>query len=156
AAVEKEFAGKQYGAFKGAVAEAVIECLRPVQQRYAELAAEPAAVDARLGRGAATADQIAEPVLDRAMRNAGLLRRVPGGRILQVGRAVLLARDLAEVLAAKQHPADGQRTQHHGLPAAVLDVEVDPDARRSQLVLRRPRVLTVVVVLVVEVLRGVL
>jgi len=78
AAVEQEFAGKQYGAFKTAVAEAVVECLRPVQERYAALAADPGEVDARLSRAAAIADAIAEPVLDRAMRAAGLLRRLPG------------------------------------------------------------------------------
>jgi tryptophanyl-tRNA synthetase len=77
-AVEAEFAGKQYGEFKSAVAEAVVECLRPLQQRYAALAADPGEVDARLGRGANLADAIAEPVLQRAMRAAGLLRRAPG------------------------------------------------------------------------------
>ena len=33
--VEKEFAGSQYGTFKTAVADAVVEVLRPVQERYA-------------------------------------------------------------------------------------------------------------------------
>jgi tryptophanyl-tRNA synthetase len=78
AEVEKQFEGKQYGAFKTAVADAVVESLRPVQERYAALAADPAGVDARLGRGATTADEIAEPLLERAMRAAGLVRRVPG------------------------------------------------------------------------------
>jgi len=77
-AVEKEFEGKQYGAFKSAVADAVVACLRPLQERYAALAADPGEVDARLGRGANLADAIAEPVLQRAMRAAGLLRRAPG------------------------------------------------------------------------------
>ena len=75
AEVEREFAGLQYGAFKGAVAEAVVEYLRPVQERYAELIADPAEVDRRLGAGADLAEAIAEPVLARACRAAGLLAR---------------------------------------------------------------------------------
>jgi tryptophanyl-tRNA synthetase len=75
AQVEKDFTGKQYGALKTAVADAVVEFLRPVQERYAELAANPAEVDARLARGAANAGAIAETVLDRASRAIGLLPR---------------------------------------------------------------------------------
>jgi len=75
AAVEKEFDGKQYGAFKGAVADAVVEYLRPVQERYAALVADPAEVDRRLAAGAAKAEGIAEVVLQRASRAAGLLPR---------------------------------------------------------------------------------
>ncbi|HUI48147.1 MAG TPA: tryptophan--tRNA ligase [Acidimicrobiia bacterium] len=75
AQVEAEFEGLQYGALKTAVAEAVIEFLRPVQERYAELAADPAEVDRRLGAGADAAETIAEPVLARACRAAGLLPR---------------------------------------------------------------------------------
>src|SRR4051794_35656677 len=37
AQVTEELSGQQYGAFKTAVAEAVVEFLRPVQERYAEL-----------------------------------------------------------------------------------------------------------------------
>ncbi|HYL53051.1 MAG TPA: tryptophan--tRNA ligase [Acidimicrobiia bacterium] len=75
AEVEREFQGKQYGGFKGAVADAVVEYLRPVQDRYAQLAADPAEVDKRLARGADVADAIAEKVLKRATRAAGLLPR---------------------------------------------------------------------------------
>ncbi len=73
--VEREFEGKQYGAFKAAVAEAVVEYLRPVQERYAQLAADPAELDRRLALGADAAEAIAEPVLNRAARAAGLLPR---------------------------------------------------------------------------------
>ncbi len=73
--VERAFEGKQYGAFKGAVADAVVEYLRPVQDRFAQLAADPAEVDGRLARGADRADEIAEKVLQRATRAAGLLAR---------------------------------------------------------------------------------
>jgi len=73
--VEREFDGQQYGAFKTAVAEAVVECLRPVQERYAALERDPAEVDRRLARGADTAEAIAEGVLGRATAAAGLLPR---------------------------------------------------------------------------------
>jgi tryptophanyl-tRNA synthetase len=75
--VEREFDGKQYGAFKVAVAEAVVEMLRPLQQRYDELAADPAEVDRHLAHGAARAAAIAEPILQRAIAATGLLR-LPG------------------------------------------------------------------------------
>lgn len=77
AEVEAEFAGRGYGAFKGAVADAVVEFLRPVQERYAELAANPDEVDRRLALGAQIAEAKAETVLDRALDRAGLLRRRP-------------------------------------------------------------------------------
>jgi tryptophanyl-tRNA synthetase len=75
AAVEKEFDGKQYGAFKAAVADAVVDYLRPVQERFDALMADPAEVDRRLRLGADAAEAIAEPVLDRASTAAGLLPR---------------------------------------------------------------------------------
>jgi tryptophanyl-tRNA synthetase len=77
AAVEQEFASSQYGAFKTAVADAVVEFVRPVQARYEELAADPAEVDARLGRGADTAEAMADEVLVRVVKATGLLPR-PG------------------------------------------------------------------------------
>jgi tryptophanyl-tRNA synthetase len=73
--VETEFDAKQYGVFKVAVAEAVVEFLRPVQDRYAELAADPGEVERRLAAGADAATAIADPVLARASRAAGLLPR---------------------------------------------------------------------------------
>jgi tryptophanyl-tRNA synthetase len=75
AAVEKEFAGKQYGVFKMTVADAVVEFLRPLQTRYAELAADPGEIDRRLAAGADAAEAVAEPVLARASLAAGLLPR---------------------------------------------------------------------------------
>ncbi|MDQ1462425.1 MAG: tryptophanyl-tRNA synthetase [Actinomycetota bacterium] len=75
AEVEEEFDGKQYGVFKVAVADAVVEFLRPVQARYAELAADPGEVQRRLAVGADAATALADPVLARATRAAGLLPR---------------------------------------------------------------------------------
>ncbi|MGI8846177.1 MAG: tryptophan--tRNA ligase [Thermoleophilaceae bacterium] len=58
-AIEAEFEGQQYGAFKGAVAEAVVEYLRPVRERYLELRPDEAALDAALAGGADRARKLA-------------------------------------------------------------------------------------------------
>lgn len=71
--VVETFAGCGYGALKAAVAEAVVECLRPVQSRHAELAADPGEVDRILALGAARASERATPTLQRAKHHAGLL-----------------------------------------------------------------------------------
>ncbi len=73
--IEREFDGRQYGVFKVTVVEAVVEFLRPVQERFEELSGDPAEVDHRLAVGADAAEAIAEPVLARASRAAGLLPR---------------------------------------------------------------------------------
>jgi len=75
AAVEKEFGDGGYGTFKVAVADAVVEFLRPVQERFAELDSDPAEVDRHLAVGADIAASMADPVLARASRAAGLLPR---------------------------------------------------------------------------------
>ena len=75
AAVEKEFAGQQYGSFKTTVADAVVEFVRPVQERYAALDGDPTEVDRRLALGAEAAEAKAERVLGRAMKAVGLLPR---------------------------------------------------------------------------------
>jgi tryptophanyl-tRNA synthetase len=77
-ALADEYDGHGYGAFKAAVAEAVIELLAPVQARYAELAADPAEVERILADGADRARAIAEPTLTAAKQAMGLL--APVGR----------------------------------------------------------------------------
>jgi len=62
--VEREFAGQGYGAFKGAVAEAVVEYLRPVRERYEELRPDESALEEVLAAGADKARAIAVPILD--------------------------------------------------------------------------------------------
>ena len=63
----------RYGDLKTAVAEAVVETLRPIQERFAELAADPTGTAAILASGAEKARSIAGPVLERARTNIGLL-----------------------------------------------------------------------------------
>ncbi len=57
--IEAEFDGAGYGAFKQAVAEAVVEYLRPVRERYDELRADERALDEVLAAGADKARAIA-------------------------------------------------------------------------------------------------
>ncbi|MER7818285.1 tryptophan--tRNA ligase [Streptomyces sp. NPDC096153] len=64
---------ESYGALKKDTAEAVVELLRPLRKRHAELAADPAYVDEVLRAGAARARSLARPLVDRAYRAIGLL-----------------------------------------------------------------------------------
>jgi tryptophanyl-tRNA synthetase len=65
----------QYGPLKADTAAAVVELLRPVQERYAERAADPAGTTALLEQGAEKAQSIAAKTLDRARQAIGLLPR---------------------------------------------------------------------------------
>ncbi|MEU7282942.1 tryptophan--tRNA ligase [Streptomyces sp. NPDC045431] len=62
-----------YGALKKDTAEAVVEILRPLRERHAELVADPGYVEGVLREGAERARAIARPVVDRAYRAIGLL-----------------------------------------------------------------------------------
>ena len=61
--VEQEFDGGGYGAFKGAVADAVVEYLRPVRERYHELRSDDAEIERALAGGAERARSIASATL---------------------------------------------------------------------------------------------
>jgi tryptophanyl-tRNA synthetase len=61
------------GALKGAVADAVVELLRPLRARHAELSADPGYVDGVLREGAARARALARPAVDAAYAAIGLL-----------------------------------------------------------------------------------
>jgi tryptophanyl-tRNA synthetase len=61
--VERAHAASRYGDFKAAVAEAVVERLRPVHERYDALRADEAELERILADGAAKARAIAAPVL---------------------------------------------------------------------------------------------
>ena len=70
--IEAEFEGQQYGAFKGAVAEAVVDYLRPVRERYAELRPDEAALEQALAAGAEKAREIAAPTLADVRERMGI------------------------------------------------------------------------------------
>ncbi|GAC1537726.1 MAG: tryptophan--tRNA ligase [Acidimicrobiales bacterium] len=63
----------QYGPLKSDTAEAVIELLRPIQERFRELDGDPSHVRRVLSAGAAKATDVAAGVLRRATAAVGLL-----------------------------------------------------------------------------------
>jgi tryptophanyl-tRNA synthetase len=70
-AVEAEFEGAGYGDFKKAVAEAVVEYLAPVRERYAELRPDEATLEATLAAGAEKARAIAAPIVAEVRERMG-------------------------------------------------------------------------------------
>ncbi|HEY4928653.1 MAG TPA: tryptophan--tRNA ligase [Acidimicrobiales bacterium] len=64
---------ERYGDLKADTAEALIELLRPLQTRRAQLAADPGAVPALLAQGAAKATEVAAGTYSRAAEAVGLL-----------------------------------------------------------------------------------
>jgi tryptophanyl-tRNA synthetase len=70
--VEREFDGRGYGDFKLAVAEAIVDYLAPVRERYAELRGDEAALEAALGDGAEKARAIASATLARVRAAMGV------------------------------------------------------------------------------------
>ncbi|MFF4324706.1 tryptophan--tRNA ligase [Streptomyces sp. NPDC001568] len=63
----------QYGPLKRDVADAVVELLRPLRERHAEISADPGEVERVLREGAGRARALARPVVDRAYEAIGLL-----------------------------------------------------------------------------------
>ncbi len=72
AEIEREFEGAGYGDFKQAVAEAVIELLAPVRERYAGLRPDEAALEATLAEGAEKAREIASRTLAEVRERMGV------------------------------------------------------------------------------------
>jgi tryptophanyl-tRNA synthetase len=70
-AIEAEFEGSGYGDFKQAVAEAVVDYLTPVRERYEELRPDEAELDRALGLGAGKARAIAAPVVAEVRERMG-------------------------------------------------------------------------------------
>jgi tryptophanyl-tRNA synthetase len=62
-AIEREFDGQQYGAFKTAVAEATVDYLRPIRERYEEIRPDEAGIEAALAQGAERARALASETL---------------------------------------------------------------------------------------------
>jgi tryptophanyl-tRNA synthetase len=77
AAIEAEFAEARYGEFKTAVAEAVVEYLAPVRERYEQLRADEDELESILAAGAARADVMAAETLEdvRELMGVGAPRR---------------------------------------------------------------------------------
>ncbi len=63
----------QYGPLKSDTADAVVEMLRPIQERIAELRSDPELTASLLATGASKARAVAAPVVERAKDRIGLL-----------------------------------------------------------------------------------
>jgi tryptophanyl-tRNA synthetase len=70
--IEREFEGKGYGDFKKAVAEAVVELLGPVGERYAELRPDEERLEAILAQGAEQARALAQPLIAEVRAAMGI------------------------------------------------------------------------------------
>ena len=75
ATLEAEFEGKGYGDFKGAVAEAVVEYLRPVRTKTLELLEEKAHLESILKVGAEKAEAVAAKTISDVYERIGLVAR---------------------------------------------------------------------------------
>jgi tryptophanyl-tRNA synthetase len=71
-AIEREFAHSRYGDFKGAVAEAVVDYLAPVRERYQEIRADAGELERTLAVGAEKARAIASEVVGDVRRVMGV------------------------------------------------------------------------------------
>ena len=71
--IEADFSGKGYGDFKTAVGEAVVEELRPVQEKFKQLMNDKAYLADCQKNGAEFASRIAGRTLNKAMKKIGFL-----------------------------------------------------------------------------------
>jgi tryptophanyl-tRNA synthetase len=71
--LEAEFAGKQYGAFKSAVADTLIAYLAPIRERKAELLKSPKKVLKAFAKGEKRARKVAEQKLAEVYEKVGLI-----------------------------------------------------------------------------------
>ena len=72
---EAEFEGKGYGDFKNAVAEAVVEELRPLQERYKKIRADKQYLNAIMKEGAEHAYRNSQKVMRKVYKKVGLAAR---------------------------------------------------------------------------------
>jgi tryptophanyl-tRNA synthetase len=70
--IEREFEGSGYGDFKKATAEAVVELLAPVRERYAALRPDEAALEEVLAAGAEKARALAAPTVAAVRDRMGI------------------------------------------------------------------------------------
>ena len=72
-AIEQRFEGQGYGELKKAVAEAVVDTLGPIQQRYDALTRDSSYIDNLLARGAERANEVANSTLKTVRERMGFL-----------------------------------------------------------------------------------
>ena len=71
--IQNEFAGKGYGDFKGAAADATVEYLRPMRERAQELLKDESELISILNKGADKARVLASKTLKDAYNALGIL-----------------------------------------------------------------------------------
>ena len=74
ATLEKEFDGKGYGDFKGAVAEVVVEYFRPIRAKAVDLLSDEKHLLDILHDGATKARVVASQTLEKAYENLGIVK----------------------------------------------------------------------------------
>ena len=72
--IEREFDGRGYGDFKLAVGEACADALAPVQQRFHELLADKAFLEAQMKKGAEEASWYARRTLGKVQKKLGFVQ----------------------------------------------------------------------------------
>ncbi|HEY7793705.1 MAG TPA: tryptophan--tRNA ligase, partial [Gaiellaceae bacterium] len=77
-AIEARYDGAGYGQFKNDVAEAAVEAIVPIQERFAELRSDPAELQRLLARGAEKARKASEPTLDAMYDRMGFVKSEAG------------------------------------------------------------------------------
>ena len=77
ATIERDFDGLQYGAFKTAVAEAVVDYLRPIRERYEQIRPDEAGIESALAEGREKAHALAAETLRDVRQAMGV--GPPGG-----------------------------------------------------------------------------
>ena len=74
AQLESDFAGKGYGDFKAAVAEVVVEYLRPIRERAQELLRDEKHLLSILHQGSEKARSVASATLDATYKGLGVVQ----------------------------------------------------------------------------------
>lgn len=71
--IVKDYQGKGYGDFKGDVAEAVVECVRPIRAEYDKLIADKAYLMSICEKGAESARAISQRTLKKVYKKVGFV-----------------------------------------------------------------------------------
>lgn len=73
--IVKDYQGKGYGDFKGDLAEAVVEHIRPIREKYDALSGDKAYLEGIIKNGADLADRIASRTVNKVYKKVGFLPR---------------------------------------------------------------------------------
>ena len=150
--VESQFDGEGYGTLKGGVAEAVVELLAPIQERYNALRADEGELRRMLAVGADKAREASAPTLESMYERMGFVRpdrgirlSPPSSRSASSRRHALRGRRaggrVRRRAAGARRPGMGDRSGDRGGGRPVrprADGRPADDAREPAGALRRP------------------